>query len=142
MPATPAQLLDTLRSLHLLDGSQLEAAAQLQGKFPATKELVRELVRRGWLTSYQVNELVHGRGHDLVIGSYVILDRVGEGGMGTVFRARNWKLGQVVALKVIRKDRMKNPRSVKRFYREVRATTQLAGHPNVVHAIDADQIGE
>jgi serine/threonine protein kinase len=141
-PATPAQLLDTMRSLHLLDAAQLGSAAQLQTKLGGTKELIRELVRRGWLTTYQVNELAQGRGSNLLLGSYVLLERIGEGGMGTVFKARNWKLGQIVALKVIRKDRLQNPKVIKRFYREVRATTQLSGHPNIVSAIDADQIGD
>lgn len=141
-PVTPAQLLDTLRSLHLLDDAQLEAAAPLQAKGAGSKELIRELVRRGWLTAYQVNELAQGRGADLLLGSYVILERIGEGGMGTVYKARNWNQGQLVALKVIRKDRLQNPRVIRRFYREVRASTELSGHPHIVSAIEADQIGD
>jgi formylglycine-generating enzyme required for sulfatase activity/tRNA A-37 threonylcarbamoyl transferase component Bud32 len=60
--------------------------------------------------------------------------------MGAVFKARNWKLGRVVALKLIRKDRLENSDAVQRFQREIRAAAHL-DHPNIVHAIDADQVG-
>src|SRR5207249_1508329 len=72
---------------------------------------------------------------------YVLLERLGEGGMGQVFKARNWKLGHVVALKVIRKDRLARAEvgAVRRFLREIRAASQMS-HPNVVRAHDADEI--
>ena len=60
--------------------------------------------------------------------------------MGAVFKARNWKLGRAVALKVVRKDRLVRDEAVQRFRREIRAAAQLA-HPNVVHAFDASEEG-
>ena len=60
--------------------------------------------------------------------------------MGQVFKARNRKLGRVVALKLIRKDRLDNPDAVRRFQREVRAAAPL-DHPNIVRAYDADEVG-
>jgi tRNA A-37 threonylcarbamoyl transferase component Bud32 len=59
--------------------------------------------------------------------------------MGAVFKARNWKLGRIVALKLIRKERLDSPEAVRRFQREVRAAAAL-DHPNIVHALDADEI--
>ncbi len=112
----------------------------LQARFADPAGLVRELVRRGWLTPYQANQLVAGRGDSLLLGSYVLLDRVGEGGMGQVFKARNWKLGRVVAIKVIRKERLTSDDAVRRFQREIQATAALA-HPNIVLAYDADEVG-
>src|SRR5207247_1933923 len=67
-----------------------------------------------------------------------LLEKLGEGGMGAVFKARNWKLGHIVAVKLIRKERLANPNVVKRFFREIRAAAQL-DHPNIVHAFDADE---
>jgi Leucine-rich repeat (LRR) protein/tRNA A-37 threonylcarbamoyl transferase component Bud32 len=78
-------------------------------------------------------------GRDLVLGSYILLERLGEGGMGQVFKARHCKLGRIVALKLIRKERLDNPATVKRFQREVRAAAALS-HPNIVHAYDADEV--
>jgi serine/threonine-protein kinase len=74
----------------------------------------------------------------LLVGSYVLLERLGEGGMGQVFKARNWKIGRIVALKIIRKELLTNPLVVARFRREIEATAQL-DHPNIIRAFDADQ---
>ncbi|MBA4182179.1 MAG: hypothetical protein C0506_16455, partial [Anaerolinea sp.] len=67
-------------------------------------------------------------------------ERLGEGGMGTVFKARHRKLGRVVAVKRIRKERLGNSAAVRRFHREIRAAAQL-DHPNIVRALDADDVG-
>jgi serine/threonine protein kinase len=133
-------LADALRQYHLLEGAQLdEVTHTLQPCFPDSKALARELIRRSWITPYQANQLLQGRGQELLLGSYVLLERVGEGGMGQVFKARNWKLGRIVALKVIRKEKLNNAEAILRFEREVRAAAALS-HPNIVMAHDADQI--
>jgi len=136
--ATVAELLANLRSYRQLSQEQLDALAR--ESVPAdVRSLGRTLVQRGWLTTYQINELFLGRGRQLLLGSYVLLELLGEGGMGQVFKARNWKLGQIVALKLIRKERLSNPDAIKRFYREIRAAAQLE-HPNIVRAFDADEV--
>lgn len=141
MATTATPFIDALRQYRLLDSQQLsELSRKIQPKFREPKALGRELLRRGWLTPYQVNQLLQERGQELLLGSYVLLERLGEGGMGQVFKARNWKLGQIVALKVIQPDRLANPNAVKRFQREIRAAASLS-HPNIVHALDADHVG-
>ncbi len=139
---TAAGLADALRRLRLLEPARLdELARDLLPRFPDPKNLARELVRRDWLTTYQANQLFKGRGDELLLDSYVLLEKLGEGGMGQVFKARNWKLGQVVALKVIRKERLANETAVLRFEREIRAAAQLS-HPNIVRALDAGRAGD
>jgi serine/threonine-protein kinase len=140
--ASAASLVDALRQLRLLEPAQLEELVRgMAGRFPEPKALAGELLRRGWLTPYQVNQLLQGRGSDLLLGSYVILERLGEGGMGQVFKARHQKMGRIVALKLIRKDRLTKPDAIRRFEREIRAAAQLS-HPNVVTAHDAAQVGD
>ena len=102
--------------------------------------VARELVYRGWLTPYQARELVRGHGRELVLGSYVLLERIGEGGMGVIYQARNWKWDTPAAVKVIRPERARDPSVVERFLREVRALAAIR-HPYVVHALDADVEG-
>jgi WD40 repeat protein/tRNA A-37 threonylcarbamoyl transferase component Bud32 len=131
-----ADLVEALRQYRLLDPGQLQG---LPGGVPEPRDVARELLRRGWLTAYQVNQLFRGRGDELLLGSYVLLEKLGEGGMGQVFKARHDLLGRVVAVKVIRKDRLAGPDAVRRFRQEVRAAAQLS-HPNLVLAYDADEV--
>jgi Leucine-rich repeat (LRR) protein/tRNA A-37 threonylcarbamoyl transferase component Bud32 len=139
MAAAPsAALVDDLGRFRLLEPAQLWELPALVASFPDPKALAGELLRRGWLTPYQANQLLRGRGRELLLGSYVLLERLGEGGMGAVFKARNWKLGRVVALKLIRKELLGKADAVGRFRREVRAAAALS-HPNIVHAYDADE---
>jgi eukaryotic-like serine/threonine-protein kinase len=99
--------------------------------------LAQELAYRGWLTPFQIEQILAGRAHTLILGSYVLLEPLGEGGMGRVFRARNWKLNRQVAVKVIREEQAQRPAVMARFRREIRALSHIH-HPNIVMAIDAD----
>ena len=65
-----------------------------------------------------------------VVGSYEILERIGEGGMGTVYRAVDRMLEREVALKAIRPDLMAQSQILERFRSEARALARLS-HPNV-----------
>ena len=68
-------------------------------------------------------------------GSYVVLDLVGVGGMGRVYRAEQRMLGRTVAIKVIHPHLLSDEQSVARFYNEARAASRL-NHPNSVSIID------
>ncbi|MDP6444813.1 MAG: protein kinase, partial [Pirellulaceae bacterium] len=72
------------------------------------------------------------------IGNYQILNRLGRGGMGTVYRARHDKLNRIVAIKVLMPERMRDASAVARFQREMEAIGPLE-HPHIVRAYDADQ---
>jgi serine/threonine protein kinase len=142
MPSHPTlSLAEALQHLPLLAPRQQSELACLQDRFPDPRALAGELIRLDWLTPYQANQIFRGRAHELVLGSYLLLERLGEGGMGMVFKARHVKMGRVAAVKVIRKERLRKANAVRRFHREVRAAAQL-DHPNVVHAYDAGQAGD
>ena len=137
-----ARFVDAVRVADLLPAGELAALAEAAGRPDADPEaLARDLIQRGLLTAYQVRQLWTGRGADLVLNQYVLLDRLGEGGMGEVYRARHTRLDREVALKVMRKEKLAKPESVKRFHREIRAVATLR-HENVVMAYDADQAGD
>jgi serine/threonine protein kinase len=74
------------------------------------------------------------------LGSYVLPERLGEGGMGQAFNARHRGVDRVVAPKLIHKERLDHPQAVKRFRREVQAAAAL-NHPSIVLAFDAYQCG-
>jgi eukaryotic-like serine/threonine-protein kinase len=138
--ATLAALVELIRRYHLLDPAHLQALDPLQAHFPEPRALARELVQRDWLTPFQVNQLFLGRGHELELGGYVLLEKLGDGGMGRVYKALNRKLGRVVALKVLQREHLQSGEAARRFRREILATAQL-DHPNVVRAHDAEEFG-
>jgi len=73
-----------------------------------------------------------------VLGDYVLLGKIGAGGMGMVFKARHVRMDRIVALKVLPRNMMKHPEAVDRFHQEVKAAAQLF-HPNIVTAFDAGE---
>lgn len=134
-------LVESLQRFRLLDADQLaELTGTLQGQFPEPQALAGELVRRGWLTSFQASQLLQGRGQHLVFGPYLIQQRLGTGGNGQVFKAWHDALHRLVALKVLRKDLVTDKDAVGRFFREVEVLSHLS-HPAIVHAYEAGVVG-
>jgi len=100
--------------------------------------LSRALVKAGKLTPYQAAAVYQKKSRGLLIGNYVILDKLGQGGMGVVFKARHRRLGRVGALKILPPSFARDRTAVMRFRREVEAAGLLK-HPNLVAALDADE---
>lgn len=134
-------VLDCLERAGLLPKS--EASQALVGLMQTGKpvdgvHLVSELIGRGILTAYQAREVEAGRGEQLVLGNYVILDEIGGGGMGRVYKALHRRMNRVVAFKLLHKELTNSPDMVARFQQEVQAAARL-NHPNAVAAYDADE---
>lgn len=72
---------------------------------------------------------------------YLVLEPLGSGGMGTVYRARHRVMERIVALKIVNPLLVTRPGAVERFTREVKAAAQLV-HPNIVTAYDAEKLGD
>jgi serine/threonine-protein kinase len=70
-----------------------------------------------------------------VLGQYRVIERIGRGGMGVIFKAEHVRLGRQVALKVLRAGLVKRTDAVQRFFTEARAVNEI-GHPNIVDIID------
>jgi hypothetical protein len=70
-----------------------------------------------------------------LVGHYRVLEKIGAGGMGEVFRARDERLGRDVALKLIRPASSDNPDHLRRFEQEARAAAAL-NHPNILAIYD------
>jgi serine/threonine protein kinase len=102
--------------------------------------LAKELVRRGWLTVFQMNQLFQANGQELVLGPYRIIDYLGKGGVSQVFKAWHTGCNCVVAVKVIHQELVTNAEAVARFRREMGVVGKL-DHPNVVRAFEDDAIG-
>ena len=93
----------------------------------------------GWLSSS--GAIDHGRFEPgtLLGGRYRIVERLGRGGMGEVYRADDLKLGQPVALKFLAPDVDKDPARLTQLHTEVRMARQVS-HPNVCRVYDIDEV--
>ena len=101
-----AQVVLTLQMLESAERVEFDVNVAVHS---SARSLANESVRRGWLTEWQADMIIHDKGQELSLGSYLLLDQLGEGGMGRVYKARHRLLNRVVALKVIRTDRLANP---------------------------------
>ncbi len=86
----------------------------------------------------QVNDPLVGT---VVDGRYEIQQRVGEGGMGVVYRARQISIDRIVAIKMLSQQMAKDPNWVKRFNQEAKACSRLQ-HPNTIRMFDFGQTPE
>jgi eukaryotic-like serine/threonine-protein kinase len=110
---------------------------ETRGSDDQVEQFRKFLVNRRALTEYQAALIQRGRADNFFLDGYKILDRIGKGQMGGVYKAVHG-LGQIVALKILPASRAKSQHVLGRFQREARLLTQL-DHPNVVRAF---QLGE
>jgi serine/threonine-protein kinase len=135
-------LIDALKQTALLGDDLLAQLPRLaEGRCADPRPLAKLLVQRGWLTVYQVNQLLLGKTSELLIGPYRILDRIGQGGLATVYKARHKDYDGAVALKVIEPEFIASEEGRRQFLLEMEAMVRL-DHPNIVQFCDADQFGE
>jgi serine/threonine protein kinase len=103
------------------------------------EQIAAKLIEMGKLNYYLAEQLLAGRSK-FTLGPYRVLDSIGQGGMGQVFKAEHSIMRRVVAIKVLPRSKS-TPRSVADFIREIQVQAQL-DHPNLVRAYDAGQDGE
>jgi serine/threonine-protein kinase len=135
--------LEVVRRCDVLPAQRVQEirARVRDGSYPGDAlNLAARLVKKGVLTAYQARRLLHGQGDGLAIDRYIVLDRLGRGAMGKVYKARHRFMGRLVALKFITREYLARPNALPRFLREMRVVGRL-DHPNIVRALDAEQIG-
>jgi len=128
--------------------AELEADRERQQAAPGSSKYVWDLaVEKGLVTPAQVEaflqqadgpaDVAAGRqGAANRLGGYVLLSKLGQGGMGAVYKARQESMDRMVAIKVLPKALAKSESFIARFLREARAAGKLS-HPNIVAGIDA-----
>ncbi|MFN0056683.1 MAG: WD40 repeat domain-containing serine/threonine protein kinase [Planctomycetales bacterium] len=139
--------------LELLHGSNLHSAEQWAdieravAKIAAAglgslsvERLAQGLVDRGWLTRWQADLLLLGR-HRFFLGKYRLLEAIGAGGMGAVYKAHHERMGRIVALKVMSPATVNNDKAVARFQQEMQLVAAV-NHPHIVAAYDADCVDQ
>jgi len=132
--------------LTALDNSELLTAAQIASlRKQLTKNsltadaLAAQLVKQQHLTGWQARQLLKGQ-TGFVLQQYRLLNPIGRGGMGHVFRARGAESDNIVAVKVMARKLTGNETLVSRFRREIRASSKL-NSPHIVRTLDAGRVG-
>ncbi|MEI6325319.1 MAG: serine/threonine-protein kinase [Gemmataceae bacterium] len=133
----PNIFLVNLRKCGLLNGDQLARVGALELKGKDARALGRACIELGLLTQFQAERILNGKITGLILGQYRILEELGRGGMGRVYRAVHERMGRKVAIKVLSPQLMRSPKAQALFEREVRAISRLS-HPNIVTAFDAN----
>jgi serine/threonine protein kinase len=141
-PASAVAFLELLRKSSLVEEKVLEAQLQKlrdSSQEPKTAgEAARALVTLGLISRFQAERLLEGRWRGFFLGKYKIQERLGAGGMGSVYLCEHKFMRRRVAVKVLPGSHTENRSALERFYREARAVAAL-DHPNIVRAYDIDQ---
>ena len=136
MPDSAHKVLHELTAAGLLSADQ---ATKFDAELKTGSEaLLNRLVADGHITEYQAQKFRDGQASDIYFGDYVVLDKLGQGGMGTVLLAKHRRMDREVAIKVLPVTALDSKAAVARFFQEVKVAAQLT-HPNIVHAYDAGE---
>jgi serine/threonine-protein kinase len=128
----------------LLTGSQLRDVLRVQEEMRAstgnTMQLGDLLVQQGYLDAAQLQELLKTQARKATreLGGFTLISRLGAGGMGAVYKARQNSMDRMVALKVLPPKLAKDASFIERFFREARSVARL-NHPNIVQGIDVGE---
>ena len=101
--------------------------------------IARKAISTGYLTAWQGQQILLGRGSGLLVNKYKLLDIIGQGGMGRVYLAWDSRLSRRVALKLMAPGRLTDATAVSRFRREAMLGAQLQ-HENLVRIYDEGEI--
>lgn len=121
--------------LSVLERDFLSESSSVEGD-----SFARFLVRKKKLSKYQAQAIYQGKERGLVVGKYILVEEIGGGAMGRVYRAYDRQLKRTVALKRLRSHRRSSDTAVKRFTRESEIVAKLQ-HPNIVQLYDAGEFG-
>lgn len=141
-PASTAELLDLITRSGVADDRRVTTYIEqirTNGQFPAEPvRLAEMLVAEGLLTRFQAEQLLQGKWKRFNIGKYKVLERLGTGGMGSVYLCEHTLMRRRVAVKVLPAAKADDPAALERFHREARVVAAL-DHPNIVRAYDIDR---
>lgn len=139
---TLTQFVKMLDFCSLLDEGRLTHARSLAAEDPEVdvRKFALSLVELGYLNRWQANQLLAGR-LQFQLGKYRLIDLIGRGAMGNVFRAEHLTMGRSVALKLLSKRLDRSPEVVSQFYDEARVIASL-NHRNIVHVYNVENVDD
>src|SRR5262249_45188414 len=129
-----ATFANQLRDCGLLFNRRLaRAVEEWSPRVPDGRTLARELIRQDLLTPYQANQLLLGKGQALVVGQYRLMERLGEGNLGQLFKAVHVAMDRLVTVRLLPPQLAADPVVRAQFNHIVHTLAQL-NHPNILSA--------
>jgi len=95
------QFLRQLAESGIPAGATIEDFLSPEAMPKDAQELAKELIGQKELTKFQAKEILRGKGKSLILGNYVLMEKIGAGGMGKVFKARHRPMDRFVAKKLL-----------------------------------------
>ena len=138
MPVALETFLSQLSISGIVPEEKLKVVVSKKAGFADGEALARDMIKSRLLTKYQAEQILGGKGKSLTMGKYQLLEKIGAGGMGQVYKAFHCSTERIVAIKVILGKGKIDPTLIKRFEREVKAAARLV-HTNIITVFDADQ---
>jgi serine/threonine protein kinase len=137
-----AKLAHALVSRGLLTKEEARQCTPPPGAETGTDALLQRLVKAGFLTPSQARRATQEMSllMDQSIPGFQLVEKLGQGSMGTVFKARQLSMNRLVAIKILKQNLAANPDFIKRFTREAHIAAKLS-HNNIVQAIDVGSAG-
>jgi serine/threonine protein kinase len=142
VPTTALDLVELIRKSGVVESKRLDAyldQLNATGSLPPEPaKLASVMIRDGMITNFQAEQFLLGKWRRFTIGKYKVLEKLGSGGMGSVYLCEHRLMRRRVAVKILPTAKAEDPAALERFYREARAVAAL-DHPNIVRAYDSDQ---
>ena len=120
--------------------AQIEQAQRELAAAGGGESLATLLVKKGILNEQQMRAVERAARGTTIIAGFEILEKVGQGGMGAVFRARQLSMDRIVALKILPPKLAQDPVFIQRFLNEARVSARLS-HLNIINGIDCGEAG-
>lgn len=138
-PARDAKFGETAVSMGLITPQQLQEARSIQKKMldmGIQEPLQTVLTKRGFLDAARINQVLKTMGVQVeAIPGYQVLGKLGAGGMGAVYKARQVSMDRVVALKILTTQISQSANFIERFLREAQVAAKV-NHKNIIQAFD------
>ena len=135
---TVAELLERVQSSKVVTADFTQTLDAFDLSTASVDEIGTALVNAEFLTDFQLDTLVQRPVEPLVLGDYVLQEKIGEGGMGAEYRAVHRRMKRDVAVKVLKSNGEHAEEMARRFAREIQVAARLS-HPNIVAAYDAGE---
>ena len=130
-PATADQLAQSALDVGVISEGELRTAWEEAGTGKSINDLSQALVRKGYLTNYQLDRLSRGMQDGYFYGDYKVLYNVGSGSFARVFRAVHRMTGELYAVKVLRSRHNADPK-ISDFFRREGELGKTLKHKNIV----------